>query len=585
MATSSPVALFNTDPNVQAQAALLQQRQAMAQALMEQGMKPLDTNNRTVGGVGYNISPMEGLAKMLQAYSGRNGLEDTTQQQAGLASQAYAALLNKYQPGTDPSYSDAQRQGAESAGMPGPGTDGMGPPDPQKMAAALMTQQPAQGGQNPNNPNGIPSELIAGYTAGMVPKEVFEAQAARYKPTDATVQALQGGMDPAQANRTKFAFDTTDPKVRAMQQAGFSPQQIYAAQYAESAKAGDIERRPGQSFQNSFTGQAGITPTIPPNANPVGVPGPNGAIPGVTPIPGAAPVVQGNAQSQSTGTSNGGFQNVTMPDGSQRPIRGTEVPALNPQPGVQGSYRGNPAEIAQAIAEIKDPQQRANAQAALEEQIRREGNPVQLGQSTAAKAGQEAGAKLMNELPVQLQQSKQTVTGLENAYKTIDALGKSGPGVSKTVNALAIVNNMGIPLMQGDTNGYQTLKKFLENSASTAAASNGFTGSDARFEQFKNGQPNAETMNPDALKGAIRYVLSQHDAAISRAQFIQQAAQANPNDPNAVQKAQQQWAKTYNPRYFEAQRMAPEDQRAMVGKMSPQEAQAFLAWRKANRAQ
>jgi hypothetical protein len=583
MATTTPVSLFNTDPNVQAQAALLQRQQAMAQALMDQGMKPLDTAGRQVGGVGYNISPMEGLAKMLQAYSGRKGLEDTTQQQAGLASQAYAALLDKYQPGTDPSYSSGQIQGAESAGMPGPGTDGMGPPDPQKMAAALMGQQPAQGGQNPNNPLGMPASLIAGRTAGMIPEDVYASQAALYKPTDATLQARQGGMDPTQANRQAFQKTVTDPKILAMQQAGFSPQDIYRALYGETAKNAEIERKGANEFVNPFLGSSGIVPRMPENANPVGGVAPNGAIPGgVSPMPGAMPVVQGNSQAQATGTSNGGFQTVTMPDGSQRPIRGTEVPPLA---GVNGNYRGDPAQIAQAIAEIKDPQQRANAQAALEEQIRREGNPVKLGQSTADKATQEAGAKLMTDLPMQLQQSKQTVTGLENAYKTIDALSKSGPGVSKTVDALAVLNNLGIPVAKGDVNGYQTLKKFLENSASTAAASNGFTGSDARFEQFKAGQPNAQTMNPDSLKGAIRYVLSQHDAAIARAQFIQQQVQANQGDPNAVQKAQQQWAKTYNPRYFEVQRIAPEDQKATVGKMSPQDAQAFLQWRRMTRGQ
>lgn len=578
---SNTIALFNTDPNVQAQAAILQQRQALANALMQEGMKPTDQSKYQIGGVAYHQSPLEGLAKVFQAYTGQKMSQDLAGQQAGLAGQAYASLLNKYQPGT-PSYTPDQVQGAEAAGQPGPGTDGVGPPDPQKYAAALLGQSP-QGGVNPNNPNGIPAELIASYTAGMVPKEVFEAQAARYKPTDATVQALQGNVDPAAANRAALLKANSDPKWLAMHQAGFSDEQIYRAQIAEATKNGEIERKGGNEFVNGFTGASGIVPKLPENANPVGPVAPNGALPGgVAPIPGATPIVQSNSNASSAGAANGQFHMVTLPDGRQVPIRGSDIPPVG---GVTGNFKGDPQQALAAIQQIKDPQERANAIAAFEEQVARGWSGVQLGQSTADKAGQEAGAKLMNELPAQLQQSKQTVTGLENAYKTIDALGKSGPGVSRTVNALAIVNNLGIPLMQGDTNGYQTLKKFLENSASTAAASNGFTGSDARFEQFKNGQPNAETMNPDALKGAIRYVLSQHDAAIARAQFIQQAAQANPNDPNAVQKAQQQWSKTYNPRYFEVQRMTPEDQRATVGKMSPQEAQAFLAWRKANRVQ
>jgi len=47
-----------------------QQQQAMAQALMQQGMTPIDTSNRQIGGVGYAISPLEGVAKLAQGLVG-----------------------------------------------------------------------------------------------------------------------------------------------------------------------------------------------------------------------------------------------------------------------------------------------------------------------------------------------------------------------------------------------------------------------------------------------------------------------------------------------------------------------------------
>lgn len=57
----------------------LQQQQAIAQALLGEGMQPVDTKDRQIGGVGYRISPLEGLAKMAQILSGRSGQSDAIQ--------------------------------------------------------------------------------------------------------------------------------------------------------------------------------------------------------------------------------------------------------------------------------------------------------------------------------------------------------------------------------------------------------------------------------------------------------------------------------------------------------------------------
>jgi hypothetical protein len=275
---------------------------------------------------------------------------------------------------------------------------------------------------------------------------------------------------------------------------------------------------------------------------------------------------------------------ITLPDGRVVPVRGNQVGpsgTLKPDADATAIYQGEYKAAQDRLAQLNaDPRATPDMKRASQQDIdaltkEMKGRGIPLGQSTQDKITQESNAKVLSELPTQLQQSKQTVVGLENAYKTIEALDKSGPGVSRGVNAVAILNNLGIPLAKGDVNGYQTLKKFLENSASTAAASNGFTGSDARFEQFKAGQPNAETMNPDALKGAIRYVLSQHDAAIARAQFIQQQVQANPNDPNAAQKAQNQWSQQFNPRIFEFSRATPQERAEMKSKMSTQQREQF----------
>lgn len=569
---NATVQLFNTDPNVQAQAALLQQRMALAQALQGEGMKPLDTAGRQIGGVAYQISPFEGLAKMAQALSGQKMMQDTVGQQAQLAAQAYGNLLSKYQVPAAPQYSSGEMDTARQAAVP---ADGMGPPDPVKMGQALAGQSPSLGGGvNPNNPQGIPAQILAAHDAGMVNDETFKALVAPYAPTDATKAATQGNFSVPGANRLAFDKATLDPKILAYRQAGMSDEQINQAIAGAAQKDASEPMKPDQSlYQFSGSGAPQLRAVAPnPGDNMQFNVSPQGSV-SAQPVPGAIPnksgMAGGTAGASAAGTTANTLHPIETPGGKHVLALGKDiVPGDSDRTAIyQQEMRAAQQRLAQG-----DPRAQADIDG-LTREMKRYGIPQ--GQSTADKITQEAGAKVMADLPMQLQQSKQTVVGLENAYKTIDALSKSGPGVAKSVDALGILNNLGIPVAKGDVNGYQTLKKYLENSASTAAASNGFTGSDSRFEQFKNGQPNAETMNPDALKGAIRYVLSQHDASIARAQFIQQQVQQNPNDPNAPQKAQQQWSQAYNPRVFEFSRMSPEERAKVKSSMSGDQRQKF----------
>ena len=188
------------------------------------------------------------------------------------------------------------------------------------------------------------------------------------------------------------------------------------------------------------------------------------------------------------------------------------------------------------------------------------------GQGTTDQAIAKTGADAIAAAPQIMAQSKSAITGLETALAQVEAGTKSGPGASKVVNALALLNNMGVPLLKGDVDGYQTLQKYLQNSLNVAAQGTSASGSDARFDSFSHGQPNSETMNPTALKGAIRYVLSQHDAAVARASLLPQAyqqAQAS-GAPNPTVAAQQKWSEAYKPDFFSFNRMSPEDQAAFV---------------------
>jgi len=546
------VSLFNSDPNLQAEAALIEQRKAMAQALLQQGMTPLETGGRQVGGVGYRISPFEGMAKMLQAYMGQKGLQDATKDQAGLAAQAYGALLNKYQPQDpmDASYTPQQVSSASEqslAGGGGPTNDNV-----MKMAAALGGQAPGRPAQgvNPNNPIGMPAQLLAAYQAGMIPDEMFKAQAARYKPTEATVQAIQAGQDPMSANRMAML----DPKIKALKQAGFTDAQINAAYRGEAAKAAEIERRPAQQFVNPFLGDSGMVPKLPDNANITGPIGQNGSVPGVTPVPGAMPLTQANSQAGSTGSANGSIINVTNPDGSQVPMRGGAAvgggmpsPSVSPQPGMPA-----PSGVAPVASR-------------------------RFGQSTTDAGIQKATADTIASAPAQVQQSKAAIGGLENALSKLQGIRATGPGTAKTNEVIAVLNNAGIKVDGKGVNDYQSLVKFLNNSLNQAAQGTGSVGSDARFDSFSHGQPSADTMNKASLEGAIRYVLSQHDANAVRGQFIQQAYQdaQRKGVPNAALSAQQAWSKVYDPQVFNFSRMTPEERQQFKASMDPKQQAEF----------
>lgn len=66
-------------PQTQAQLMAAQQQQAIANAMLSEGLKPIDTNGRSIGGVGYSISPWEGVSKLAQVLSGKSEQKNANQ--------------------------------------------------------------------------------------------------------------------------------------------------------------------------------------------------------------------------------------------------------------------------------------------------------------------------------------------------------------------------------------------------------------------------------------------------------------------------------------------------------------------------
>lgn len=137
-------------------------------------------------------------------------------------------------------------------------------------------------------------------------------------------------------------------------------------------------------------------------------------LPEVSAPRGAVETFRGYKQAEAEVAAQNDLMKVVGSDGSERyvprsqvlqaaqpqrqPARQAAAPsAASPQAGLNGAFRGDPAAVMEQIMQIRDPQERANAQAAFREQFAREGvnfgaGPMQATQ-TSAQAAAAAGAK------------------------------------------------------------------------------------------------------------------------------------------------------------------------------------------------
>lgn len=123
----------------------LQRQAALAQALQTEGMTPLSTNDRQIGGVGYRISPFEGLNKIAEALTGAIG-----------QSKAASDYADIYNPKPTADQTQAGQQTAMNVGAAN------GQPGPTNAASGAAPQY-AQG-TTATNP--AMSPLAAGVQAG-----------------------------------------------------------------------------------------------------------------------------------------------------------------------------------------------------------------------------------------------------------------------------------------------------------------------------------------------------------------------------------------------------------------------------------
>lgn len=574
-----------TDPASYAAQIQLQRRQQIADALLQQSQTPMSAdlpqNLRVVPKLGWQ----GGLVKLGQALLA-NKLEDNVAQQRGaLAQQQMAGLAQQFgggsgQGGAQPSPPQSPYAGAQQA-MAQPG---QGQPGPTMAAAAQIPQQPQ--GMPPQQPQQAPQASQGGpmNIPGMDPNvsmrmfmtnpdEYWKAMAAARAPTTEQKNWTAQGVDPrALAGGTTMAGQRagmTDLEklqdARSRVPAG-SPQ---AAQLDDAISKANyvapIDAKPGTPVLDPRTLQPRFF--APKVADGVGLAfGSDPMHPTAYALPGYADANASIVAADQRAKTDNSVFSATGPGGEPLTVRGSAIPGGGGAPPAPGGPGVAPAPGQAAVPGAPAPRL-----------------PGLAGPGITDKESMKSGAAVIDQAPQQVAGSKQAITGLSQALNLVESGLKTGPGTEGSVKMLALVNNAGIPLLKGDVDGYKSMQKYLQNSLNAAAAGTSAGGSDARFESFMHGQPNAETMTPVALSSAIRYVLSQHDATVARGNFIGHAYQEAKaqGDSNPALTAQQQWASVYNPDYFRVGRLAPAEQLKAVNAMSPNDAQHFMAWRKA----
>lgn len=189
-------------------------------------------------------------------------------------------------------------------------------------------------------------------------------------------------------------------------------------------------------------------------------------------------------------------------------------PGMQPVAGATGRFVGDPADAMNQIAQIADPQERVNALAALQQQMRAAGansGPLQppgieLQSPATAKfndsvATNEAGQ--VNEAYTKAAAAKQSLPALWQAQELLKSGTFTGMGAEQKMGVLRALSSMGLPVPDSVANSQNfdaTISQIVGKNIKAMVGSNGISNSDVKFVQGMFGQRGQEAK-------AIAYIL------------------------------------------------------------------------------
>ena len=529
----------------------------LADALTQQGISGIDYDHAGA------ISPLQGLAKMLQAYAGAKGassanqtLADAQAQGNQRAMQGLAGLFGA--PVTDPTAASRASMGQGAMTQPStPGADGemvnqggVGPTvtNAQRMGQMLSGGTGTQGAAF-GVPGLSPQQMTMAYLmdSGATMKAALDAKSLTNEQKNSRDSLLGAG------TLAEFNAKGKTPDILNAQYMGKTPAQMLAASLGADAKAAEITREPGKMFTNPITGASGIVPSLPQGVNANGVNPQTGAIDSVTPVPGANPAV---AATEAAKVGEG-VGSRTNSDGTVSQGRIADLwPNATQQGGVlqQGNVQLSPA-VLQAIKAdaaqngITSPVVNLNAPGggvAYSQGQAPAPSRVSTGPSPALAANitknVDVGSSILDEAGKASASSGQVLEGLDQIYNAAKNHPESfGPGAQGVAQFKAMIS----PYVPGvDLTGAKTDQDVIDKLVAQMA---GGSRTDAELSNKLHALPTSAKTS-DAVLDLVPLLKSAVIQGQVRTQVLQHAKDASGGDNTAIQSAANAFDLTSSPR-------------------------------------
>lgn len=558
MATAGMNPAYLVDPSLYGDQQAIEQQRQLAQLLMTQGLTP-QGNSEVIGGVAIRRSPMEGAAKLAQLLSGQGIQRDSNMASQDLMQRQAAAMGSMFgmgapQQGAGPALGAALGHGYTPQGDTQGYTPGVGSATP---AGALGL------------PGMNPMQSLMSYS--MNPDKYMESYLKGFTPNDTTIGARQGGVDPQMANRLKLIKESTDPKILGMQQAGMGPMQIYQAIFGEAAKTAEIDRKGGNQYLNTLTGESGMVPKIPENANPIGSPLPNGSLPGVAPIAGGAGVISSNAAAQERAKEENKF------------VTGVPGPGGVPTSGFVSDVVGSPASGAAPTFNIGDPavarqQIVASGDKNLLAQFDRQypQSKVIQGQTPAEAKGaadsQGAVTQSWEKLSSDNRQAQTVISRLQN-IKSLAPKAISGTESGRLDYLNGLLSVAGIQSATDAKTASDLVDKNAAQISSALRMGSGSGGSDALQSLLQAANPNRH-MTKEAINEAVDQLTASQELVQAKARLLQPNAIGPGRNPDTYATRETVFDQNADPRIWQYKAISdPAQRKAFAQRVMKQDPQ------------
>ena len=583
------------DPSLPLMQQQAEQAQAYAAALRGQALTPIKTDDMVSGRV-VRVSPLQPLAKMLQAYMGAQQQGEANLMTGHVAAAQGDAMRRMIDPNYQTPIPGVPSQAGPPAALagpapeqPSPASDALGAgaaggsvgptSDNAARMASMLRQAPAQ---LPMQPQPQAPQQGQGSGAMAMPSMT---------PQQAMSMMLMGGPE-EYAKAFAARTDNRTDLVKALISAGIDP----ASEQGKTALVAGVNKlnyiaptslRPGGYVQNP-NGSREQLPQVPEGSQ--ATHGPDGQWQ-ITPVQGGAEAISTMSGAKAAGTAPfqivENFDPVTGAPGKQ--FAGTTpgliipsvpgaAPVRQPARAAQRPLTITPAMRAEAAASSASPSTLAGMDGLLGAGSAAPSLPGQsLGVQTGPALGQVATANELgagtDKSAVQNYQEAHTqalaaprAIGLLQSIEQLADKTLAGPGANKLQFVNGVLQTLGIPVGQDSAQNYQLMVKNLNMLVGAQRSAAGGGGTDSLQHLAESANPNVAHMNGPALKESAQELIAYQRMVIARDKVA-----PNPNTltPQAYADFETKFAPLSDPRLWQIEHASDDKERTRILSLMP----------------